>query len=93
MGREYSLVGLKPMTFLSAAIGQRPRNYLSCCCCCSSPFGSIPHLNKLKFFWTFVELNPGCLDDSPLFYQVSHGDIDTKLPRNDLFKLMKFLIN
>ena len=34
--------------FLSAAIGQRPRNYLSCCCCCScsccsSPFGSFPH--------------------------------------------------
>ena len=25
-------------TFLSAAIGQKPRNYLSCCCC-SSPFG------------------------------------------------------
>ena len=32
--------------FLSAAIGQRPRNYLSCCCCSCSPFGSIPHLNK-----------------------------------------------
>ena len=33
--------------FLSAAIGQRPRNYLSCCCCSScsycSPFGSFPH--------------------------------------------------
>ena len=33
--------------FLSAAIGQRPRNYLSCCysSCCSScsPFGSFPH--------------------------------------------------
>ena len=31
--------------FLSAAIGQRPRNYLSCSCCsCSSPFGSFPHM-------------------------------------------------
>ena len=31
--------------FLPAAIGQRPRNYLSCCCssCCCSPFGSFPH--------------------------------------------------
>ena len=34
--------------FLSAAIGQRPRNYLSCRCSssscpCSSPFGSFPH--------------------------------------------------
>ena len=34
--------------FLSAAIGPRPRNYLSCCCCCCSccscsPFGSFPH--------------------------------------------------
>ena len=32
--------------FLSAAIGQRPRNYLSCrccCSCCSSQFGSFPH--------------------------------------------------
>ena len=32
--------------FLSAAIGQRPKNYLSCCSCCScccSPFGSFPH--------------------------------------------------
>ena len=27
---------------LSAAIGQRPRNYSSCCCCCSFPFVSIP---------------------------------------------------
>ena len=29
---------------LSVAIGQRPRNYLSCCCssCCSSPFASFP---------------------------------------------------
>ena len=40
--------------FLSAANGQRPRNYLSCCfCCCScgSPFCSIPHFNELKNFW------------------------------------------
>ena len=31
--------------FLSAAIGQRPRNYLSCSCSssCCSPFGSFPH--------------------------------------------------
>ena len=29
--------------FLSAAIGQRPRNYLSCCSCSCSPFGSFPH--------------------------------------------------
>ena len=29
--------------FVSAAIGQRPRNYLSFCCCCSCPFGSFPH--------------------------------------------------
>ena len=31
------------MWFLSAAIGQRPRNYWSCSCCCSScsPFGSL----------------------------------------------------
>ena len=32
-----------PATFLSAAIGQRPRNSLSCSCPCSSPFGSFPH--------------------------------------------------
>ena len=33
------------LCFLSAAIGQRPRNYLSCCCCscCPSPFVSFPH--------------------------------------------------
>ena len=45
--------------FLSAANGQRPRNYLSCCsccCCCGcssccSPFGLIPHLNELKKIW------------------------------------------
>ena len=28
--------------FLSAAIGQRPRNYLSSCPCSCSPFGSFP---------------------------------------------------
>ena len=28
--------------FLSAAISQRQRNYLSCSCLCSSPFGSFP---------------------------------------------------
>ena len=38
------------MLFLSAAIGQRPRNYLSCCpCSCSSPFGSFPLKNKFKW--------------------------------------------
>ena len=36
-------------SFLSAAIGQRPRNYLSCCCCCScSTFGSFPHYKKFQ---------------------------------------------
>jgi len=33
------------LNFLYAANGQRPRNYLRSFC---SPFGSIPHLNKLK---------------------------------------------
>ena len=33
---------VKPV-FLSAANGQRPRNYLSCSCCSCSPFGSIPY--------------------------------------------------
>ena len=32
--------------FLPAAIGQRPRNYLSCCPC--SPFGSFPHSKEFK---------------------------------------------
>ena len=38
--------------FLSAAIGQRPRNFLSfscCCCSCSSPFGSFPHINEVQY--------------------------------------------
>ena len=51
----------KPNSFLSAAIGQRPRNYLrSCCFCCSccSPFGSIPHLNQLKKYSLVWDLNP-----------------------------------
>ena len=39
---EVDLVSLN-FQFLSAAIGQRPRNYWSCCCSCSSPFGSFPH--------------------------------------------------
>ena len=34
---------VKQSLFLSAAIGQRPRNYLSCCSCSCSPFGSFPH--------------------------------------------------
>ena len=34
---SYQVIG-----FLSVAIGQRPRNYLSCCCPCS-PFGSFLH--------------------------------------------------
>ena len=38
-----------------------------------------------------MELNPGGLGDSPLLYQLSHGDIDTQLPRNDLFKLIKII--
>ena len=41
-----STIVYAPFLFLSAAICQRPRNYLSCCCCsCSScsPFGSFPH--------------------------------------------------
>ena len=50
---------------LSAAIGQRPRNYLSCCCCCcsrcSSPFGAFPSLNgillKMKNNWEKLGLN------------------------------------
>ena len=32
-----------PHPFLSAAIGQRPRNYLSCSSCSCSPFGSFTH--------------------------------------------------
>ena len=36
---------------MSAAIGQRLRNYLSCCCWSCSPFASIPHLNRLKKLW------------------------------------------
>ena len=32
--------------FLSAAIGQRPKNYLSCCCSCCSPFGLFPHSDR-----------------------------------------------
>ena len=40
-GSQMAWLGL----FLSTAIGQRPRNYLSCCCCgccCCSSFGSFP---------------------------------------------------
>ena len=40
---DFSQQGDGRMIFLSAAIGQRPRNYLSCCSCsCCSPFGSFP---------------------------------------------------
>ena len=37
--------------FLSAAIGHRTRNYLSCCSSwtCCSPFGSFPHINEISF--------------------------------------------
>ena len=35
------LLGLLQALFLSAALCQRPRNYLSCSSC--SPFGSFPH--------------------------------------------------
>ena len=39
-------------SFLFAAIGLTPRNYLSCCCsrscCCCSPFGSFPHSKKFS---------------------------------------------
>ena len=53
---------LKILLLLSVAIGQRRRNYLSCCCCCCcSPFGSIPHLNKLKTFWLRLDSNRGPL--------------------------------
>ena len=38
---------------MSAAIGQRPRNYLSCCWCCS-PFGSFPLYKKFK--WKKISL-------------------------------------
>ena len=45
---EIKMELLSWVLFLSAAIGQRPRNYLSCCSCCScssccSLFGSFPH--------------------------------------------------
>ena len=46
--------------FLSAAIGQRPRNYLSCCC--PSPFGSFP-LKKI-FKWKkspWLGIKPGSI--------------------------------
>ena len=71
--------------FLSAAIGQRPRNYLSCCCCsccccccsCCSPFGSFPHYKEFKR----KKISPvGILtwdlqNHSPSLYQLSYGDI------------------
>ena len=37
---------LSRISFLSAAIGQRPWEYLSCCCCSWSPFGLFPHYLK-----------------------------------------------
>ena len=41
---EVSLHFFSYNIFLSTAISQRPRNYLSCSCSCSSsPFGSFPH--------------------------------------------------
>ena len=42
--QSFSIPRLRNSSFLSAAIGQRLRNYLNCCCCsCCSPFGSFPH--------------------------------------------------
>ena len=47
--------------FLSATNGQRPSNYFSSCSCFTSsscsPFGSIPHLNKLKKIWLAWDSN------------------------------------
>ena len=52
------------LTFLSAAIGKRPRNYLSCSC---SPFGSFPPKNKFKwkFFLLSMESYQGPLGPQP----------------------------
>ena len=42
------------VAFLSAATGQRPRNYLSCCSCCSL-FGSFPYLNETSLNMKYFE--------------------------------------
>ena len=69
-----------PTSFLSGAIGLRPRNHSSCCCSCS-PFSLFPHLNeislKIKVFgrrweWTF-EL----LFQNLSIYQLSYSCLDT----------------
>ena len=52
LGQEEQGALVRSSSFLSAAIGIRPRNYLSCSCCCSSgscsPFGSFPHINEIS---------------------------------------------
>ena len=65
--------------FLSAAIGQRPRNYLSCFCCCCSPFGSFPLYKKFKRkkFLPFWESNRGPLAPNRELYQLSYSITDT----------------
>ena len=72
--------------YLSAAIGQRPRNYLCCSCCCCSPFGSFPHLKEIKKKnYPPVGIRTWDLQiDSLALYQLSWGDIVVKIFENYL---------
>ena len=65
---NYLMVCTTQVVYLSAATGQRPRNYLSCSCpCCSLQFGSFPLKNKFKWkkFLPAWDLKSGPLAPQP----------------------------
>ena len=74
--------------FLSAAIGQKPRNY-SRCCCCSFPFVSFLLQKKLKWKKFCLSWNQTgvILNSIQALYQLSYSIIVSHSMENYLFNL------
>ena len=94
---EWREISIWKTLFLSAAIGQRPRSYLSSSCCCSScsPFGSFPLLQEIQVKkFSRTRNQTGALQfPSQAVYQLSYSNFVKSWIKNHPFKLKNFKNN